>query len=83
MINYRTKGFCAKEIEFKIENDVLRNIKSHSGCHGNLTGIEGLVEGLQTRQLKTLKKGLYAPVFFYLSQKPSSFTPSPSAVLFT
>jgi uncharacterized protein (TIGR03905 family) len=46
MESYKTKGTCAREIKYEIENDTLKNVEFVSGCPGNLLGIQALVEGL-------------------------------------
>ncbi len=46
-MNYRTQGVCAREIEFEVEDKVVKKVKFISGCNGNLQGISKLVEGMQ------------------------------------
>lgn len=45
MQTYKTKGTCASEIKFKIDNNILMDIEFVSGCPGNLIGIQSLVKG--------------------------------------
>lgn len=58
MTSYTTKGVCAKEINFKIEDDIVQEINFLSGCPGNLTGIEKLVQGLHIDEVITRLKGI-------------------------
>ena len=58
MNSFHTSGVCAKKIEFTIENDLLTEVKFHSGCPGNLMGIERLVEGLHIDEVITRLKGI-------------------------
>ena len=44
--SYRTKGTCAMEINFDIDNNgVITNIVFLGGCNGNLKAISKLVDG--------------------------------------
>lgn len=43
---YKTKGVCSSEIEFEIENDIIKSVKFMGGCSGNASGISKLVEGM-------------------------------------
>lgn len=42
---YKTKGTCAVQIKFDINEDVITNIKFIGGCNGNLNAISKLLEG--------------------------------------
>lgn len=44
---YKTKGVCSSEIEFEIENDIIKSVKFMGGCSGNASGISKLVEGMK------------------------------------
>ena len=46
MYRYKTKGTCAREIEFDVKDNKLTGVKFISGCNGNLKGIGVLVEGM-------------------------------------
>ncbi|MGE5578635.1 MAG: TIGR03905 family TSCPD domain-containing protein [Bacillota bacterium] len=58
---FRTAGVCSKEIIYKIENNVVRDVVFISGCPGNLQGISRLVDGMEVheaiRRLKGIKCG--------------------------
>ncbi len=43
---YHTSGTCSKQIDFEIENNVIRQVLFTGGCHGNLQGISRLVQGM-------------------------------------
>jgi len=58
MISYTTTGVCAKQINFKIKDEILKEIKFLSGCPGNLEGIEKLVEGLHIDEVIKRLKGI-------------------------
>ena len=42
---YRTRGTCAQQIKFELENGIVKNVSFYGGCNGNLQGISKLVEG--------------------------------------
>jgi len=47
MQKFTTSGVCAKTIDFKIEDGVLKNVKFNGGCPGNAVGLSALVEGMK------------------------------------
>jgi len=44
--SYRPRGVCSQEMEFEIEDGVVRGLQVMGGCSGNLQGIARLVEGM-------------------------------------
>ena len=42
---YKTKGVCAIEISFELEDDKVKNINFLGGCNGNLKAISKILEG--------------------------------------
>lgn len=46
-VNYVPKGVCSRQIQFKLDGDVVRDVKFTGGCNGNLQGISKLVEGMK------------------------------------
>ena len=46
-VNYVPKGVCSRQIQFKLDGDVVRDVKYTGGCNGNLQGISKLVEGMK------------------------------------
>ena len=46
-VNYVPKGVCSRQIQFKLDGDIVRDVKFTGGCHGNLQGIAKLVEGMK------------------------------------
>ena len=43
---YQPKGDCARQIDFDIEEGVVRNVKFVGGCNGNLKAIGVLIDGM-------------------------------------
>lgn len=54
---YRTKGTCAKLIDFDLENGVLHNVTFLGGCNGNLKAVGRLVEGKNAREIALCLQG--------------------------
>ena len=55
---YNTKGVCAKEINFDIENDKVKNVIFTGGCDGNHKGLCSLVEGMSVDDVITRLEGI-------------------------
>lgn len=47
---YKTKGVCAKEIHFEIENDKIKSVQFIGGCSGNTQGVARLVQGMEVQE---------------------------------
>ncbi len=56
--NYKTRGTCAREISFEMENEIVKNVSFNGGCNGNLKGIAALVEGKKAEEIIPLIKGI-------------------------
>lgn len=54
---YRTRGTCASEITFEIEDGIIRNVAFKGGCNGNLKAISILVEGKNALEIADLLEG--------------------------
>lgn len=51
-MTYKTKGVCAREIQFEISDDnKLTNVCFVGGCSGNTQGIAKLVEGMDVNDV--------------------------------
>ncbi len=48
---YRTKGTCARQIEFEINDGIVSNVRFEGGCNGNLKGIASLVNGMKAEDI--------------------------------
>ena len=46
MQHYIPSGVCSKQIDFAIENGLVRSVSFTGGCSGNLAGISKLIEGM-------------------------------------
>ena len=43
---YSPRGVCPTRLEFELDGNVVKNIKFHGGCNGNLKAVAALVEGM-------------------------------------
>ena len=57
-MTYKTKGTCSRQIEFDVEDGVLKNVRFIGGCDGNLTGISTLVKGMKVSDVIEKLKGI-------------------------
>jgi uncharacterized protein (TIGR03905 family) len=58
MVTYKTNGVCSSEIQFKIENDRVKEVVFIDGCEGNLAGISKLVEGMMVDEVINKLQGI-------------------------
>lgn len=57
-ISYATKGICASQVTFDVEDGILRNIQFRGGCDGNHKGLAALAEGMDARDAAVRLKGI-------------------------
>ena len=48
---YKTKGTCARSIEFEVEDGILKDITFIGGCQGNTQGVAALAKGLTVNEV--------------------------------
>lgn len=58
MYTYKTKGICAKQINFDVKDNRISNVSFIGGCGGNLGGISRLLEGLTVDDAISRLKGI-------------------------
>ena len=58
MLEYKTKGTCATQIDLEIENGVITHCKFHNGCRGNTQGLARIVIGRKADEVKELLRGV-------------------------
>lgn len=56
--SYKTRGTCSRQIDFEINNGIVKNVSFFGGCNGNLKGIGVLVEGRPAEEVIALLKGM-------------------------
>lgn len=47
MEKFKTSGVCAREIDFEVEDNIIKKVKFVGGCAGNTQGVSRLIEGMQ------------------------------------
>lgn len=57
-MRYRTKGTCSSEINFEIENDMIKSVSFTGGCNGNLKGICALITGMKVEDVISKLDGI-------------------------
>ena len=55
--SYKTRGVCAREIDFNLDGDVVSDISFLGGCNGNLKAISKLCDGMTVEQIEKKLKG--------------------------
>ncbi len=55
---YKTRGVCAREILFDIEDGKVCNVRFVGGCNGNTQGVAKLVEGMDPKDVVTRLQGI-------------------------
>lgn len=55
--DYKTKGTCARSIQFDIEDGKLHDIQFEGGCNGNLKAIAKLVADKPIEEIASILEG--------------------------
>jgi uncharacterized protein (TIGR03905 family) len=58
MQKFHPQGVCSSEINFEIENGILKNVSFVDGCSGNLEAIGRLVEGMPIKEVANKLRGI-------------------------
>ncbi len=56
--SYRTRGVCAREIQFETDGKIVKNIQFISGCNGNTQGVAALADGMEVEKVIRLLEGI-------------------------
>ena len=57
MKKFYTEGVCATEIDFEIEDGILKDVKFEGGCEGNLKAVSTLIKGMKVEDVIQKLKG--------------------------
>jgi uncharacterized protein (TIGR03905 family) len=57
-ITYKTEQVCAKEINFELEGNVVKDVEFVGGCPGNALGIVQLVQGMEVESVIEKLQGI-------------------------
>ena len=55
---YKTKGVCAMQIQFDLEDGIVSNVQFVGGCNGNTQGVARLAEGRKASELVEILEGI-------------------------
>ncbi len=55
--SFTPQGVCSAQIDFEIENGIVKNVRFTRGCNGNTQGISALVEGMNVDDVISRLKG--------------------------
>lgn len=56
--SYKTKGVCARQINFEIEDGIVKEIQFIGGCNGNTQGVAALAKGRKVQEVINLLEGI-------------------------
>ena len=54
---YQPQGVCSSQIDFEVEDGIVKNVRFTRGCNGNTQGISALVEGMKVDDVISRLKG--------------------------
>ncbi len=57
-MNFKTSGVCARNINFEVEDGILKSIDFDGGCNGNLSGIGNLLVGMKVEDIISKLNGV-------------------------
>ncbi|MDA3730420.1 TIGR03905 family TSCPD domain-containing protein [Niameybacter massiliensis] len=58
MESFKTKGVCASEIQFEVENNMIKSVQFINGCPGNTHGVAALIKGMEVSEAIERLKGI-------------------------
>lgn len=58
LMTYKTKGVCSSNIEFEVEDGIVKKVAFIGGCNGNTKGISALVEGMKVEDVIARLEGI-------------------------
>ena len=56
--SYKTKGTCSSQIDFELENGIVKDIRFHGGCDGNTKGVSSLADGMSAKEVVSRCEGI-------------------------
>ena len=58
MEKYKTSGVCCSEIQFEVENNIIKEVQFVNGCPGNTHGLAALIKGMDINEAIERIKGI-------------------------
>lgn len=56
--SYKTRGVCSRQINFEIEDGIVKEIQFIGGCNGNTQGVAALAKGRTVNEVIELLEGI-------------------------
>ena len=64
---YFTSGTCCQAFEIETEDGVIKEVRFHGGCNGNLQGICSLIRGMKVEDIANVATFLASDMSSYVS----------------
>lgn len=58
IVNYKTRGVCARQIDIEVEDGIVKDVRFIGGCNGNTQGVAALVKGRKVEEVVDLLEGI-------------------------
>ncbi len=55
---FKPKGVCAMQINFELENSIIKDVEFVGGCSGNTQGVARLVKGRNVNEVISSLEGI-------------------------
>ncbi len=55
--SFRTRGVCARNISFELEDGIVKDVSFMGGCNGNLKAISKLINGMEAQKVIDILRG--------------------------
>lgn len=59
MFSFKTRGVCARNILFDIQDGLVKSVEFVGGCNGNLQGISRLIENMHVEEAIEKLSGIH------------------------
>ncbi len=56
--SYKTRGVCSRQINFEIEDGIVKEVQFIGGCNGNTQGVAALAKGRTVNEVIDLLEGI-------------------------
>lgn len=56
--SFKPSGVCSAQIDFELDNNIVKNVKFTRGCNGNTQGVAALCEGMDADEVVSRLKGI-------------------------
>lgn len=56
--SYKTRGVCSRQINFEIEDGIVKEVQFIGGCNGNTQGVAALAKGRKVTEVIEILEGI-------------------------